>query len=135
MLNTIPTTNGNPATATTNTPNNGKITPSDNTITPADNDTTTNGNTAPSNSKITLTSFDLANIKDTIWGMATAFDDVQTLMHLIHHGNLNQRAIQSIARATQSHANAWADIGNGELDTLNAMIMAHNGNVTVRGQA
>lgn len=93
----------------------------------------TPSNTTSNNPKITLTPFDLANIKDTMQGMTIALDDVQTLMHLIQYGNLSQGAIQSIARATQSHVNAWADVGNDELDTLNGIITAYNNKT--RGQA
>lgn len=84
--------------------------------------TAQNSTQAPqSHAKTNLTPFDLLNTKDVLQGMITAFDDVQDLMHLIQYGNLSPRMIKSIARAAQSHVNAWAEVGNDELETLKGM--------------
>lgn len=114
MLNTIPTTNGNPATATTNTP-------SDNTITPADT--------------TTIDIFDLANVQGTFKSLLVAFDDISTIAGMLLRDNLPQYQQQVLLRLLQSHAFEYALLCENEHEVITKYLAGTRWGDEVGGKA
>lgn len=71
---------------------------------------------------IHVRAWDLHSTQGTLQGIATAFDDINTALHLITHGNLLPDQITAIARLAQSHANDWAEIAEIEQQKINNLL-------------